>query len=154
MTNRFEAQQDMRLALDKLRREIHCANDVALSNGSVGTGFATATGQARDVLSYECRRCTCVTWCTTASTVGYDLLRYTGTAAVTNCAAPPAGVTERNRFRYLTTDKIFTGYSPPVAGSGNLGTLGVHLPVDVNPSDAKQRYVLKDDIVLRNTPRQ
>ena len=25
MTRRFEAQQDMRLALDKLRREIHCA---------------------------------------------------------------------------------------------------------------------------------
>ena len=85
---------------------------------------------------------------------GTTLLRYTGTAAVTNCAAPPAGVTERNRFRYLTTDKIFKGYSPPVAGSGNLGTLGVHLPVDVNPSDAKQAYVLKDDIVLRNTPRQ
>jgi prepilin-type N-terminal cleavage/methylation domain-containing protein len=28
MTRRFEAQQDMRLALDKLRREIHCASAV------------------------------------------------------------------------------------------------------------------------------
>ena len=153
MTRRFEAQQDMRLALDKLRREIHCANDVALSNGSVATGFATATVKLGTYCPTNAAG-DAVTWCTKTSTVGYDLLRYTGTAAVTNCAAPPAGVTLRNRFKYLTTDKIFKGYSPPVAGSGNLGTLGVHLPVDVNPSDAKQAYVLKDDIVLRNTPRQ
>ena len=28
-TNRFEAQQEARLALDSLRREIHCANAVS-----------------------------------------------------------------------------------------------------------------------------
>ena len=36
---------------------------------------------------------------------------------------------------------------------GQLGTLSVDLPVDLKPADAKQRYKLQDDIVLRNTPR-
>jgi hypothetical protein len=52
---------------------------------------------------------------------------------------------------YLTIDQIFTGYIPP--GGGSLGKLSVNLPVDLTPNDAKQRYVLQDDIVLRNTSR-
>jgi hypothetical protein len=47
--------------------------------------------------------------------------------------------------------QIFTTYTAPTGG--NLGTLGVNLPVDLSPNDAKQRYVLQDDIVLRNSPR-
>ena len=39
MTRRFEAQQDMRLALDKLRREIHCANERGALDGSVAHGI-------------------------------------------------------------------------------------------------------------------
>ena len=41
----------------------------------------------------------------------------------------------------------------PTCGAGLLGTLSVDLPVDLDGADAKQRYRLKDDIVLRNTPR-
>ena len=33
MNNRFQAQQDARLALDKLRRETHCASAVTVSSG-------------------------------------------------------------------------------------------------------------------------
>jgi hypothetical protein len=46
---------------------------------------------------------------------------------------------------------VFTTYTAP--SGGNLGTLSVDLPVDLTPSDTKQRYDLKDDIVLRNTAR-
>jgi hypothetical protein len=51
----------------------------------------------------------------------------------------------------LTIHQIFTAYVPPASGS--LGKLSVDLPVDLTPGDAKQRYRLQDDIVLRNTPR-
>ena len=34
MNNRFQAQQDARLALDKLRRETHCASAVTVSSAS------------------------------------------------------------------------------------------------------------------------
>ena len=52
---------------------------------------------------------------------------------------------------YLTTGAVFTQYTQPAGGL--LGTLSVDLPVDLKPADAKQRYKLQDDIVLRNTPR-
>ena len=50
-----------------------------------------------------------------------------------------------------TGGKVFTSYTAAV--SGNLGLLAIALPVDVTPNDAKQRYTLEDNIVLRNSPR-
>jgi prepilin-type N-terminal cleavage/methylation domain-containing protein len=146
MTKRFQAQQDMRLALDQLRREIHCASSVTgapptssiiIALGSYcptnGTGAATQ-----------------VTWCTKdkngnpppGAGAPYSLWRYNGTT----CSG-----TGRQWGDYLMTDQVFTGYIAPASGS--LGKLSVNLPVDLSPNDAKQRYVLQDDIVLRNTPR-
>jgi type II secretory pathway pseudopilin PulG len=150
MTRRFEAQQEMRLALDKLRREIHCASAVSGAPGSsivitLGSYCPTrGTGPAE------------VTWCTkdkngaipdTAAPTAnppYSLWRHTGAVTCT------AG-TGRKVADYLTTGRVFTGHV--LHGGGSLGKLSVHLPVDVKPADAKQRYVLEDDIVLRNTSR-
>jgi prepilin-type N-terminal cleavage/methylation domain-containing protein len=138
MTRRFEAQQDMRLALDKLRREIHCANaiigappssSIVISLGSYCP--SNGTGAAADV-----------TWCTKGSGGRFALWRYNGTA----CSG-----TGRKEADYLTIDQVFTAYAPPA--SGGLGKLSVILPVDLTPSDAKARYVLQDDIALRNTLR-
>jgi hypothetical protein len=80
----------------------------------------------------------------------------------TNPAAPDANPpyslwresssgTPRKEADFLTTGRVFPAYIAPASGS--LGKLSVNLPVDVKPNDAKQRYVLKDDIVLRNTSR-
>jgi prepilin-type N-terminal cleavage/methylation domain-containing protein len=146
MTNRFEAQQDMRLALDKLRREIHCASAVTgappTSSIIISLGSycpSNGTGAAAQI-----------TWCTKdkngnappGAGAPYSLWRYSGTT----CSG-----TGRKWADYLTIDQVFTGYIAP--GSGMLGKLSVNLPVDLTPNDAKQRYVLQDDIVLRNTPR-
>jgi type II secretory pathway pseudopilin PulG len=151
LTRRFEAQQEMRLALDKLRREIHCAKKVTLSNANA-SGFATAEVKLGTYCPTNAAGDT-VTWCTRASAGGYDLVRYASAAVVPNCASPPAGVTGRVEAGYLVTDKIFKAISAPAIGSGSLSTLSVELPVDVKPADAKQRYTLRDDIALRNTPR-
>jgi type II secretory pathway pseudopilin PulG len=144
MTNRFEAQQDMRLALDKLRREIHCANAVSRTPSSINISLGSycptnGTGAAAQI-----------TWCTKdkngnpppGAGAPYSLWRYNGTA----CSG-----TGGKWANYLTTDQIFPGYIAPAGGS--LGKLSVYLPVDLTPNDAKQRYVLDDDIVLRNSPR-
>lgn len=146
MTRRFEAQQEMRLALDKLRREIHCANavtgappasSIVISLGSYcPTNGTTATAD--------------VTWCTkdkngnTPPGAGapYSLWRYNGNA----CSG-----TGQKWADYLTIGPVFTAYALPANGS--LGKLSVELPVDLTPNDAKQRYVLRDDIALRNTLR-
>jgi prepilin-type N-terminal cleavage/methylation domain-containing protein len=150
MTRRFEAQQNMRLALDKLRREIHCGSAVTATPPtssiiiSLGSYCPTnGTGAAAEI-----------TWCTKdkdghappGSGAPYSLWRYVGSP----CKYPDDG-TGRKWADYLTIDQIFTAYSPPLGGS--LGTLSVNLPVDLGPNDTKQQYVLKDDIVLRNSPR-
>jgi prepilin-type N-terminal cleavage/methylation domain-containing protein len=138
MTKRFEAQQEMRLALDKLRREIHCANKVtgspATSSIVISLGSYCPTNSAGADVD--------VTWCTQGSGQRFALWRYNGAS----CSG-----TGRKEADYLTIDKVFTAYAPPA--SGGLGKLSVLLPVDVDPSDAKQSYVLKDDIALRNTLR-
>jgi prepilin-type N-terminal cleavage/methylation domain-containing protein len=140
MTRRFEAQQDMRLALDKLRREIHCASAVTSAPPtssiviSLGSYCPSNGGAAGDV-----------TWCTRGSGGRFALIRDIG--AVANCTVPGG----RKAADYLTTGQVFTAYALPA--SGGLGKLSVLLPVDVTPNDAKQRYVLKDDIALRNTLR-
>jgi prepilin-type N-terminal cleavage/methylation domain-containing protein len=146
MTRRFEAQQDMRLALDKLRREIHCASAVTgappTSSMTIALGSycpTNGTGAAAQI-----------TWCTKdkngnappGAGAPYSLWRYSGGT----CSG-----TGQKWADFLTIHQIFTGYIPAAAGS--LGKLSVNLPVDLTPNDAKQRYVLDDDIVLRNTPR-
>jgi type II secretory pathway pseudopilin PulG len=144
MTRRFEAQQNMRLALDKLRREIHCAKVVTWSGG-------LPTSEIKITLGAYCPTNTAgiettFTWCTTGSGQRYALRRDNGTCSGTS----------RKEADYLTAAKVFTAYPTPPPGplpAGHLPTLSVELPVDVNPADAKQRYTLKDDIVLRNATR-
>jgi prepilin-type N-terminal cleavage/methylation domain-containing protein len=141
MTRRFEAQQDMRLALDKLRREIHCANKVTgsppTSSIVISLGSYCPTGTGADVD---------VTWCTSGSGGRFSLKRYVGTATG-GCTASGG----RKEADYLTTGEVFTAYAAPA--SGGLGKLSVLLPVDLTPSNAQAGYVLKDDIALRNTLR-
>jgi prepilin-type N-terminal cleavage/methylation domain-containing protein len=142
MTRRFEAQQDMRVALDKLRREIHCANKVTGSPPtssiviSLGS-YCPTNGTGADVD---------VTWCTNGSGSRFALMRYVGTATA-GCTASGG----RKEADYLTTNQVFTAYAAPA--SGGLGKLSVILPVDLTPSNAQAGYVLKDDIALRNTLR-
>jgi type II secretory pathway pseudopilin PulG len=146
MTRRFEAQQDMRLALDKLRREIHCAKLVTWS----GT---LPTSEIKITLGDYCPTNTTgvettFTWCTIGSGQRYALWRDPGSG----CSG-----TGRKEADYLTIPKVFIAYpTPPPGGplpAGHLPTLSVELPVDVNAADAKQSYMLKDDIVLRNATR-
>jgi prepilin-type N-terminal cleavage/methylation domain-containing protein len=136
MSKRVQAQQNARLALDKLRREIHCAKSVS---GTVPGASITIT------LGAYCTNTTgpdqTVAWCVTGSSGRFALRRSTGA-----CSA-----TSQKWADYLTTDQVFTTYTAPAGG--NRGTLMVDLPVDLTPVDGKQRYELRDDIVLRNTTR-
>jgi len=141
MSNRFRAQQNARLALDGLRREFHCASAVG--------GTPTTSSLTISLPSYcptnSTGADTSVTWCTVGAGAPYALWRYQGTS----CSG-----SGRRWADNLVTGAVFSPvYTTPLAGSGNLGTVSVDLPVDLTLSDAKQRYELKDEIVLRNTPR-
>ena len=153
MSNRVQAQQDARLALDKLRREIHCAKEVTLSNGSVSAQdsprrrsssapTARRTPLAPRRLSRGARR--------TRPVARRRLQRSLHALALRRQHV--LGNRRRKWADYLTTGGRCSRSTHRPAG-GLLGTLSVDLPVDLKPADAKQRYTLQDDIVLRNTPR-
>jgi prepilin-type N-terminal cleavage/methylation domain-containing protein len=133
----FEAQQNARLALDRMRRDLHCAS--ALSAPS-GTPVASVRATLPDVCTGPD---TSVTYATEAVSPNRWRLTRTGGAGVG--VGPTVTVAD-----YLTASAIFT-YSP--ASSGTLGSVHVDIPVNVNPATPGTEWRLVDDIVLRNTDR-
>ncbi len=104
MSNRFEAQQNARLALDGLRREIHCASAVP---GTPTTSSLTIT-----LPSYCPTNGTpadrSITWCTVGAAAPYALWRYESTS----CSG-----TGRKWADNLVTGAVFSPvYTAPVAG--------------------------------------
>jgi prepilin-type N-terminal cleavage/methylation domain-containing protein len=137
VTARFQAQQNGRLALDALRRELHCASALTLAGG--GTSATVTLG------SY-CLGAPSgggnVTWCTVGSGQRFALWRYVGSS----CSG--TGVEKAD---YLTRSQVFTNYSS--SGGGNKAKLSIDLSVDTNPARVGGLYDLQDNIVLRNTSR-
>jgi type II secretory pathway pseudopilin PulG len=132
LQNRFQAQQAARLALDKLRRETHCASAASV---------ATSSSVTLTLASYCPTGTGAVTWCTVGSSSRFGLYRKTGTS----CDA--AGVKWAD---YLTTGSVFT-YSAQSPSS--LAKLHVDFPINLKPTKTVQAYELVDDIVLRNSTR-
>jgi prepilin-type N-terminal cleavage/methylation domain-containing protein len=160
---RFQAQLSDRTGLDKVRREIHCANAVTDTNGAAlaaGTAYnaitvtlgGTCPSASGGVTTYS-------TWCTsaTAPTGDYSLYRVTKTALPRATCATAGKVKWIN---YLTTSTPFCLPSSVTACSGvlkptlSLPLLHLTLPVNLNgPSSTKETYNLVDDIALRNGTR-
>lgn len=133
MNRRFTSQINARLALDQLRREIHCASSVT----PVG-----ASSSITIVLGSRCPSApggTTVTWCTSGSGTRFALYRAVGATCST---------TEKQAADYLTTGTVFDFATPP----GELAVLSVDLPVNPRPGVLSD-YTLEDDIVLRNATR-
>lgn len=135
MNRRFQAQTEARMGLDRLRREVHCAQSVAISSaGAVATLTIPSTCPTAGGL-------TAITWCTTANGSRWDLWRYQG-ASCTGTGRKWAGsINQATPFTYSA------------ASTSSLAYLSVDLPVNVKGSKSISSYVLKDNIVLRNSTR-
>jgi type II secretory pathway pseudopilin PulG len=135
---RFQAQLTTRLALDKMRKDIHCATDVTpFTTNAVTLKIPTACGGD-------------VSWCTflvSGTTNRYALYRQVG--ATCSSAGTKFG-------DYLTS----TNGSPPLVfpafahatGCGCLASLQVDFAVSVKGT-AVGAYELTDTIFLRNSTR-
>ena len=141
MNRRFEAQQGTRVALDKIRREIHCAQ---------GASTNPATGEAPAItldLPGQCPTAvgaaqTNVTWCSVLVSTGrYRLYRKVGVSCNATGVRWADYLTQANLFQYQA------------ASSDSLAKVRVSFPVDVKVGDATPAYRLCDHIVLRNTLR-
>jgi prepilin-type N-terminal cleavage/methylation domain-containing protein len=126
LNDRFQAQQEARLAADRLRRDVHCASGVTLAGATVIT-----VG-----LSTEC-----------PSSGGADTVVYT-----TQFVAPNRYRLLRTGTPiadYLTTDNLF---SCVPATASSTSRLRIELNVNVKPSEGWKRWRLVDEIALRNPP--
>jgi prepilin-type N-terminal cleavage/methylation domain-containing protein len=128
-TNRTQAQQDARLALDKLRREIHCASAVTSNNATTGGTWPAMGGTNAITIalgsycpSNSTGAAPWVTWCT-KGTGPFTLWRYPhttdlSTATYANACTGSGGTSWTGNITDspsggVTGGKIFTGYSQP-----------------------------------------
>jgi prepilin-type N-terminal cleavage/methylation domain-containing protein len=140
ISRRFQAQTDARLALDKVRRETHCASAATLPNATrveltMPSWCPTSGGAA-----------TTVTWCARSTGTGvFGLFRIA--PSVGSCTG---GVRFANN---LTTDAVFALVAADTANR-TLPKLSVDFTVDLTPATTSVgRYRLQDAIVLRNATR-
>jgi len=135
MNKRFQAQQAARLALDKIRREVHCAS---------GASTSSATSVTLTLPTYCPTGTGSVTWCTVAaagSTTRYGLYRKAGTTCDSTGIKWADYLTSPNAFTY-------TAQSPT-----SLARLGVDFPVNLFPNRTVLAYRLTDELAMRNSTR-
>lgn len=134
MNRRFGSQINTRIALDQLRREIHCATSV------------TPTGSSSSIVVVLGSRCpfgagSTVRWCVHGTGSRFALYRSTGATCTTS---------DRRMVDYLTYQTAFAFSSQ---STSSLAYLSVDLRVDTKPVAGLPSYRLTDDIVLRNSTR-
>lgn len=145
LNRRFQAQNEARISVDRLRRDGHCAH-VAVVRDGAGTTVVDPTAGVKVTFTFEagCPGGTGdLSYCTVGSGQRYALYRQSGSTC--GSAAPAVKLGD-----YLTRADIFTykAQSPQL-----LARLRVDLPVDLTPQNATAGYALVDDVVLRNSDR-
>ena len=180
LNKRFQAQQNDRIGLDHLRRDIHCASVITQADGSgTANGTALAIGTAYGAITLQLpSQCptssvdvngthvtTYATWCTSASTLttgDFALYRVTTIALPRPTCASAGKVKWSDYLAYPTPPGVATTFCLPdssTACSGvlkptsSLPLLHVSLPVNLNgppPTNTREAYNLVDDIALKN----
>jgi Tfp pilus assembly protein PilW len=148
-TRRLDAQENARLALDRMRKDIHCAHGVTdpYLNGS--NGWTIVMTETNETGEAECPG-----------------LLQTNAAGVQWCTVPVAGATNRYAlYRENDPDNECDGaastfmvdyltradlWGSPTCVTGQYPTVELTMPVDVDPSKAPGSYQLSDEIALRN----
>jgi type II secretory pathway pseudopilin PulG len=139
-TRSYQSQQDGKLALDKMRREIHNACTIS-SPGTLTPVSSVTIYLSRDGCQTHTPSQT-VTYCTTsAAPAGYSLSRVVG-ASCTGALQKLAS--------YLTGGNIFT-YVPPNSPVGSSALPRLHVDMTLNRKvGTPGGYRLVDDIAFRN----
>ena len=167
---RAQAQQNARLALDRMRIDIHCASGAPAPQENPYGGFTLTLTESPSVCPAVTTTSSGVQWCTipySGSTTQWQLFRYLGTQ-LSDCGG---GGVSTLLVDYITVPTsgwpTNSGTSPtPLDWDGNLwptpatcpaGSLPVVLlsmTVNVDPVTHPERaYNLSDSIALRNALR-
>ena len=148
-TRRLDAQEYARLALDRMRKDIHCAHGVTDPYVNGSGGYTIVMTETNTGGEEECPN-----------------LVQSGSSGVQWCTIPVAGATNRYQlYRENDPDNECDGagstfmvdyltrgdaWGSPTCVTGQYPTVEVTMPVDVDPSKAPGSYQLSDEIALRN----
>lgn len=142
---RFQAQQQARIAVNRMRRDIHCASAATMRDYPANSPAGYPRRYLDLTLPPQCLGTSDVT------TVSY----YTSRISL----SPPRYELRRSQSSpaadvrltdYLTIYDVFT---LPVPASGTLGKVRAEIPVNVRSSGAGKEWRLVSNIVLRNVAR-
>jgi len=146
LNQRFQAQQQARLALDRIRTDIHCAS--AAQAQTIGTYAGSIKLAETSCYSYAATPT--VSWCPVSVTsTRYQLYRSTATSNI--CTS--SDTTRVLIADYLTTSSnVFTTAAIP---QNSLQTVGIDIKISANlKTPTLDGYELTDSIVVGNyTPR-
>jgi prepilin-type N-terminal cleavage/methylation domain-containing protein len=132
---RFQAQLASRLAMDKVRKDIHCASDLAAGYTTSSITLKLPSGCGGDV-----------SWCTSAVTGYQNRFRLYRQSGATCSSANGVQVAD-----YLTSAAAFAEYLH-ATGCSCLASLRVDFVVS-NKGSTVDAYELTDTIFLRNSTR-
>jgi prepilin-type N-terminal cleavage/methylation domain-containing protein len=144
LNERFQSQQNARMALDRLRVDIHCASAAQAQTINTYPGIKlneSSCYPTTPTVSY------CVIQ-TSSNPLRYALVRATGTGA-TDCTA--SDTTRVQVAESLTSTNVFTTAPIP---QYSLQTVGIDIKVGADAaSTTTNAYELTDSIVARNSTR-
>jgi prepilin-type N-terminal cleavage/methylation domain-containing protein len=139
MNQRFQAQLNARLALDRLRREAHCASTATTSSTTLTLTVATTCPGSGGTTSIK--------WCLLSSGGRYALFRQTGAGA---CA------TTSNKYAdYVVYSASNTYFALQPNSTATLAKIYVCIPVNIKSASLRSvdTYGLRDVLVMRNSTR-
>jgi type II secretory pathway pseudopilin PulG len=146
MDQRFQAQQNARLALTSMRSDIRnsCVAPVVYSTPTSVTPLASGVFGAKVTLASACSggvATSNITWCADAASgaAPFGLYRQTGTTCAYNNGVKKADQLKTNAVFALSTT------------SGRRPMLSVTFPVDANLNTANGAYTLSDTVMARNS---
>jgi prepilin-type N-terminal cleavage/methylation domain-containing protein len=144
LTERVRAQEEARLALERLRAEVHQACRITPTGVSSSVTLTMPASTATGTPPNFCTASTVqVTWCTR----GVGLRRSLHRVEAATC-----GTTGGVRWAdYLTIPDVFEHVRE---NASSLAVLRIDFPVDVDPNDSIRAYRLRDALALRNSLRQ
>jgi prepilin-type N-terminal cleavage/methylation domain-containing protein len=144
LNRRFQAQQNARMGLDRIRSDVHCATAAQAQTINTYPGVKLAV--------VNCYALTpTISWCVvlvTSSPARYALYRSPTTGATTCTSSDAAKVMVAD---YLTSSSVFTTAAIPLY---TLQRVGIDLKVSANTqSSTAEVYELTDSVVARNSTR-
>jgi prepilin-type N-terminal cleavage/methylation domain-containing protein len=167
---RAQAQANARVALGRMRTDIHCASAVQAPQENPYGGFTLTLTQTPNVCPVVTTSSSGVQWCTIpypGSTTRWQLFRFLGTVLadcdgsasatllVDYIAAPTEGWPANTASDPVPTDWDGNLWpTAPACPTGYLPTTAIDMTINLDPvAHQNEGYDLEDTIALRNAPR-